>query len=161
MDRSKNIQDQIVENKIFNQMGHDKNLILFHGPCYINGVEIFNASWDLEKYLREKNKRFVDGNSRFIPVQNWKIFISDLDPWYKKRENKKFIHVHTYIYDLDNYKRIYYLDFYQKITKQIYFDASNFDDLNKKINKINKRKDCHIGVNYYKLAKKIKNQILH
>ncbi len=158
---SKNIQDQIVENKIFNQMGHDKNLILFHGPCYINGVEIFNASWDLERYLREKNKRFVDGNSRIIPVQNWKIFISDLDPWYKKRENKKFIHVHTYVYDLDNYKRIYYLDFYQKITKQIYFDASNFDDLNKQFNKINKRKDCHIGVNYYKLAKKIKKQILH
>ncbi len=157
---SKKIQDQIVENKIFREIEYGRNLILFHGPCYINGVEIFNASWDLERYVRERDKKFVEANTRFIPVQNWKVFFSDLDPWYKKKVNKKFIHVHTYIYDLEYFEDIYYLDFYQKTIRQIYFQGNNFDDLNKQFDKINSRRDCHIGTNYFKLAKKIKSQLL-
>ena len=75
MDGVKKIQDQIVENKIFKEIEYGKNLILFHGPCYINGVEIFNASWDLERYIRERDKKFVEENTRFLPVQNWEVFL--------------------------------------------------------------------------------------
>ena len=68
--------------------------------------------------------------------------------------------MHTYIYDLDHFKEIYYLDFYQKTIRQIYFKGNNFDDLNKQFDKVNLRRDCHIGINYFKLAKKLKNQLL-
>jgi hypothetical protein len=109
---SKKIQDQVVNDKVFDKIDSKKNLVLFHGPCFVNGVEIFNASWDLGRYLKKIDLKYL--NSTFVPIQNWDIFVNDIDPSNKKHNGEKFIHSHTYIYKAADFDKLLIINYYDK-----------------------------------------------
>ena len=160
---SKKIQDkivnEIVNDKVFDKIDSNKNLVLFHGPCFVNGVEIFNASWDLGRYLNKMDLKYSD--STFIPIQNWDIYASDIDPWEKKQDGKIFIHSHTYIYELVDFKKLLILNYYDKSINEIDLSLNKINEINNQIRYLEDRKDCHIGTNYVKIAKRIKEQLFN
>lgn len=157
--KSKKFQENIVNDKIFKEIDEKRNLVLFHGPCYVNGVEIFNASWDLDRYLKEKEGRYL--KSLFVPIQNWDVFISDLDPRYKKKEGQKYIHIHTYIYEIYDYEQILILNFYNETIKKIDTNFSEINKIDNQLKYLKLRKDCHIGNNYFKIGQKMKEKLFN
>tara|TARA_A100001015_G_scaffold321414_1_gene452019 strand:- start:1420 stop:2979 length:1560 start_codon:yes stop_codon:yes gene_type:complete len=139
--KSKNIQTEIIENlKILKQFENKKNLILFKGPCYINGVDIFNATWDLNSAV-EINYPELSSNN-FIPTQDWKISLNN---------NQKLI-VHIFEYKLENYENLVLWE----------YDKSNFKILNTSqdvdIKSLSSIK-CNIGSNEKNRAKNFLNSL--
>ena len=133
--KSKNIQAEIIENiKILKQFEQQKNLILFKGPCYINGVDIFNATWDLNSAVEINYPNLSTNN--FIPTQDWKISLTD---------NQKLL-IHIFEYDLKNYENLILWDYTESKIK-ILNSIQNIDLSNLSF------EACNIGSNEKKRAK--------
>ncbi len=122
------------------QFENKKNLIPFKGPCYINGVDIFNATWDLNSAV-EINYPELSSNN-FIPTQDWKISLNN---------NQKLI-VHIFEYKLENYENLVLWE----------YDKSNFKILNTSqdvdIKSLSSIK-CNIGSNEKNRAKNFLNSL--
>ena len=133
---SKNIQNQIIENlNIFDDYQKQKNLILFKGPCYYNGVDIFNATWDLNSAVEINFPNLASNN--FIPTQNWKI----------KFDNKNNLTVHIFNFNLNDYKNLILWDYKNSRVEILNFKKGlDLDKLSSN--------DCHIGSNESIRAKK-------
>ena len=143
-EKSSILQKEILDSKILidkkETLKDGKNLILFIGPCYINGVEIFNATWDLDSAINSKHKSLSKND--FIPIQDWNLRII---------ENQLLL-IHIFKYEIVKYKEVYEWNYYEntliKLEKKI-FNRKN-------LNIYKDRKDCHIGRNEKKRANKIR-----
>ena len=132
---SKNIQSQIIEKfNILEKFEQQNNLILFKGPCYVNGVDIFNATWDLNSAV-EINYPSLSTNN-FIPTQDWKVYL--------KNDQKLMIHI--FEYELKKYENIILWDYNNNVIK-ILDDLMNVD-----FNNLSSKK-CNIGSNEKERAK--------
>ena len=139
--KSKNIQAEIIEKlKIFNQFEQKKNLILFKGPCYINGVDIFNATWDLNSAVEINYPNLATNN--FIPTQDWKITMID---------NQK-LSIHIFDFELKDYENLILWD-YNKNKIEILDTSQNLDLSSLSF------EECNIGSNEKKRAKEFVSKL--
>ena len=155
-EKSANLQEQIINNFLSFHSKHSfssssKKLIFFFGPCYINGVDIFNATWDLQNAILFKNLSYK--NDTIIPIQDWNIKISLIttEEIMTKKDNN--LVVHNYSYDLNNFDKIYFWDYFN----------NNINEINKSFNvadqikKMRNNRDCSVGTDFRLKAKNDKN----
>ena len=139
-----------------------KYIVIFKGPCSINGVEIFAAPWDITRSMVSRNLEFE--NLNFIPIQNWEAKITDKvkNKQYdqdKINQFKKFLKIHTYYYPLEKYEGIYLWDYFKNKSEiLIKYDSkyllslneSEIYDINNQLKKINETSKCQIDTKNYK-----------
>ena len=102
---SKKIQEKIVKNYFItenNFSNSERNLILFFGPCYYNGVEIFSATYDLQNAIIFKDKDFYK-NNLIVPIQNWQI----------KNVNESTFVIHIFDWQINDWNNIYFWDYFE------------------------------------------------
>lgn len=155
-EKSANLQEQIINNFLSFHSKHSfssssKKLIFFFGPCYINGVDIFNATWDLQNAILFKNLSYK--NDTIIPIQDWNIKISLFTTEEIKTKKDNNLVVHNYSYDLNNFDKIYFWDYFN----------NNINEINKSFNvadqikKMRNNRDCSVGTDFRLKAKNDKN----
>ena len=155
-EKSANLQEQIINNFLSFHSKHSfssssKKLIFFFGPCYINGVDIFNAAWDLQNAILFKNLSYK--NDTIIPIQDWNIKISLFTTEEIKTKKDNNLVVHNYSYDLNNFDKIYFWDYFN----------NNINEINKSFNvadqikKMRNNRDCSVGTDFRLKAKNDKN----
>ncbi len=139
-----------------------KYVVIFKGPCSINGVEIFAAPWDITRSMVSRNLQFE--NLTFVPIQNWEAKITDkvLNKQYDQNEIKKydkFLQIHTYYYPIENYESIYLWDYFENKSEFLLkfdseyllnLDKSGINNINAELKKINESSVCQIDTNSYK-----------
>ena len=108
-------------------------MILFKGPCYINGVDIFNATWDLNSAVEINYPNLATNN--FIPTQDWKITMID---------NQK-LSIHIFDFELKDYENLILWD-YNKNKIEILDTSQNLDLSSLSF------EECNIGSNEKKRA---------
>ena len=138
---SSRIQNEIINSKIFSEKNelfkNKSNIIFFEGPCYINGVEIFNATWDLNSGIRFLYPELAKNN--FLPIQDWKLSV----------DKNEILSIHIFEFNLNDYEEIYYWNYFNdtliKMNKKTFNKES--------IDIFKSRRDCNIGINERKKAK--------
>ena len=147
-ENSATIQEEIINSELLtdknNLLKNTKNLIFFMGPCYLNGVEIFNATWDLNSAIRWKHPKLAKNN--FLPIQDWKLSIN----------KNKILSIHIFQFNLNEYKEIYYWNYFNntliKIKKKKFIKESADIFLG--------RRDCSIGIDEREKAKNTRKFVL-
>jgi hypothetical protein len=155
-EKSANLQEKIINNFLSFHSKHSfspssKKLILFFGPCYVNGVDIFNATWDLQNAILFKDLSYK--NNTIIPIQDWNIEISLISPEEIKTKKDSILIVHNYSYDLKNFDKIYFWDYFNNDINEI---NKNFNVVNQ-IKKKRNNRDCSVGTDFKLKAKNDKN----
>ena len=138
---SSRIQNEIINSKILSEKNeifkNKSNIIFFEGPCYINGVEIFNATWDLNSAIRFLYPELSKNN--FLPIQDWKLSV----------DKNEILSIHIFEFNLNDYEEIYYWNYFNdtliKMNKKTFNKES--------IDIFKSRRDCNIGINERKKAK--------
>ena len=131
---SSTIQSKIINDKLISLKTEEigKDLILFKGPCYNSGIEIFN-SFDLNRAMRENYDEIIKKDAFFFPIQNWEGKIID---------NGKRIKYHGYILDLYQYDNLILWDYFNntfRVIAQKKDYTKNYPNLKFKL------KDCKIN----------------
>jgi len=157
-EKSATIQEKIVNNFLSlhsksNFSSSSKKLILFFGPCYVNGVDIFNATWDLQNAILFKDLSYK--NHTIIPIQDWNVEISLITPEEIKTKNNNILIVHNYSYDLKNFDKIYFWDYFNNNVNEI---NKNFNVANQ-IKKKRNNRNCSVGTDFRLKAKDDKNNV--
>ena len=155
-EKSANLQKKIVNNFLsfhskqsFSPSG--KKLIFFFGPCYVNGVDIFNATWDLQNAILFKDLSYK--KDTIIPIQDWNIEISLTAPEEIKTKKSSILIVHNYSYDLKNFDKIYFWDYFSNNIDEINKNFNVADQIKKKRN----NRDCSVETDFRLKAKKDKD----
>ena len=140
--KSYQIQKNILQSKVLktnlHKLENKKNLILFYGPCNYNGVEIFNATWDLDSALNSISPNLE--MSSFVPIQDWKVSI----------ESSNVLNVHIFEYEMSSFESIYLWNYFENSFKKI--NKGSFND--KKSLFYDKRIECNLGINHSLEAEK-------
>jgi hypothetical protein len=144
--KSSSLQKKIInsyelqDKKSFLEEGN--NLVLFLGPCYYEGVDVFVSSWDLNKAVKNYFQSFEKND--FVPLANFQIYYDNLD--------KKMI-IHKTEYLISNYQNVYVWNFYNynifRLEKH-----ENIESFS-----LNNRKSCFVGEDLYFKAKTIEKKI--
>jgi hypothetical protein len=137
-EKSKKYQNNILNNYLTNKKefsNKSKNFIFFFGPCYYNGVEIFNATWDLSNAINYNDSNFHKNGSTIIPIQNWSL----------KRINSKIFSVHNIELKLDNNVTFYFWDYFNN--KIIRINSSSTETLITTVGTIRKNRTCQLSGN--------------
>jgi hypothetical protein len=143
-ENSKILQDSIVKEYTViknKQFLAGNNLILFFGPCYLNGVEVFNAAWDLQGALILNDRSFK--NNVIFPIQNWNL---------KSVTNNSFSVHEFYVYKMNNFQKIYLWNYFTKDFTELSFANSKL--LVDQVYKQKQNRDCSLGINYNLMANK-------
>jgi hypothetical protein len=137
-EKSKKYQNNILNNYLTNKKefsNKSKNFIFFFGPCYYNGVEIFNATWDLSNAINYNDSNFHKNGSTIIPIQNWSL----------KRINSKIFSVHGFEFKLDNNTTFYFWDYFDN--KIIRINSSSAETLITTVGTIRNNRTCYLSGN--------------
>jgi hypothetical protein len=158
-EKSADLQEKIVNNflfpeKNFNFISSNKKLILFFGPCYVNGVDIFNAVWDLHNAILFKDLNYK--NDTFVPIQDWDIENSSTILGSSKNRQNDILTVHNYHFNLNNFDQIYFWDFFSQKMYQINKNSSIAFQINEKRN----NRNCSLELDYKLKAKNAKNDLI-
>jgi len=157
-EKSSTLQEKIVNNFLsFHSKSSfsssSKKLILFFGPCYVNGMDIFNATWDLQNAILFKDLSYK--NDIIVPIQDWNVEISLISPKEIKNKNDSILIVHNHSYDLENFDKIYFWDYFNNNVNEI---NKNFNVANQ-IKKKRNNRDCSVGTDFRFKAKNDKNYV--
>jgi len=138
---SSRIQNEIINSKILSEKNeifkNKSNIIFFEGPCYINGVEIFNAIWDLNSAIRFLYPELA--KNKFLPIQDWKLSII----------KNEILSIHIFEFNLNDYEEIYYWNYFNDTLIRMNKKTFNKES----IDIFKSRRDCNIGINERKKAK--------
>jgi hypothetical protein len=158
-EKSAVLQQKIIDNffsseKKFNFISSNKKLILFFGPCYVNGVDIFNAAWDLHNAILFKDLNYK--NDTFVPIQDWNIQYSSTMSESSITKKNDILIVHNYNFNLNNFDQIYFWDFFNNKMHKI----SKVSNIALQINKIRNNRNCSLEIDYKLKAKNDKNNLI-
>jgi hypothetical protein len=151
-EKAKKIQDEIVSNYLSNKenilLSKKKKLILFFGPCYYNGVEIFTATYDMQNAILYKSKNFGESNV-IVPIQNWKI----------ENINNSSFKIHLQNYQTKDFDSIYLWNYFNEKRSKIISTDSDAMNVVKQILYMRDNQDCSIGTNENLRANKARKTV--
>lgn len=165
--KSWSLQKEVFNSDIIKKNNDEFNLlkkyiVIFKGPCSINGVEIFAAPWDITRSMVSRNLKF--DNLTFVPIKNWEAKITNKveNKSYNQNETKKydkFLQIHTYYYPLEKYESIYVWDYFYNKSEflrkydnkyLLNLDESEIYNINNELKKINETSKCQVDTESYK-----------
>jgi hypothetical protein len=135
---SKKIQKDILKQYFIKKNDFSssrKNFIFFFGPCYYNGVEIFNAPWDLSNAIYDQDNSFFIKSNFIIPIQDWSV----------QKVNSEVFKIHVFEYKLDSNVNYYYWDYFKK--KIIKINSKSAENLVNLVNIYRNDQSCYLAGN--------------
>jgi hypothetical protein len=152
-EKSKKIQEEIINNFLVKKedifLNKTKDLILFFGPCYYNGIGIFTALYDLQNAILYKSKNFSKIDA-IVPIQNWTI----------ENNNYSSLKIHNFEYQINEFDNIYLWNYFDEKRSKIISKKIGTKNIVKQVLQMRNDQNCSIGVDEYLRAKNAKTNFL-